>query len=571
MECVTTSITESPTWFGLPDHPLFGLLTTPTTGERRGAVVIAPPVGYEARNAKAALRQLALQLGRAGITSLRFDYRGTGDSSGAFGSSLPTPDWVDDIGVSVDYLKSAGFEQVSIVGMRLGATMATLSAWRSNVGVHAVVLWDPCESGRSYLREVGALSALRREVSNNGKDGSVETTEYLFDADMVASLEQLNLKLNGDFEPNCRYLLITRRSRPLSTAVLSTFESLHADFRLTDEQEACLQVLPFYAQLPNATIIQITQWLSDQSPSQTLTPHLTTDSRAVLNVGSDGQVKERADCLGPHRNFVMITEPVSGFIGPLLVMLQNVHEDHNGPSRMWVELSRQCALAGARSARIDVSGLGDSPRNEGMSPAQYLDAEWVREVVDVCVSLEPSDPSNVVFLGLCSGATLAIEAAWRLRARGLCIINPPLGINVLHHVTQWQDSRTVTGRRWGRRLRRWYLAHPWIVVTLWELFRTLRPSRWRADVIARLRSRGTDVLVLASLDQFSGFPRVPFVRKLDGRHPDVERDYPFELVPDLDHGLTVAAGRDRVAERFKRHLCSTFFMDATNNELGSHR
>ncbi len=565
-ELLTIPVSEEPTWFNGIDHPLFGWLTQPTASPLRGAVVLAPPIGYEARNAKAAFQQLARELSREGLATLRIDYRGTGDSSGTFGSALPDPDWVEDVAHAVEYFAAAGFEQVSIVGMRLGATLAAHAIARLSPSVHAVVLWDPCESGRAYLREVHALGALRSDQTVESEDGAIETIEYLFNADMVNSLKTLNVRVIGDTVGSTRYLLVSRRTRPPSSAVRQALEEKEADFLLTDEQEACFDALPFYARLPQDTIEQIARWLTRMSSSQSTFPRASGESQAVLDSGEGYLVRERAGFIGLQRNFGVITEPISGYTGPHVVFLQNVHEDHNGPSRMWVDLSRQLAGIGVRSARIDVSGLGDTQRGEGLPPAQYLDEEWTREVVSVCEALEPSDPSNVILVGLCSGATLAIEAAWRLRAGGLCIINPPLGINVLHHISKWQDSRTSLGRQWGRWLRRRYRAHTWIVVTLWELIRVLRPPRWRADIISRAQSRGTDVLVLSSVDEFVAFDRVPFVRRLDGRQLGVARAYPFEVVPDLDHGLTVAAGRRRVAERVIQHV-SQRLADETGDEV----
>ncbi len=558
-ELTTGSILEGPTWFGDDRHPLLGWLTQPTSGPNRGSVVIAPPIGYEARNAKAALRKLAKELSLEGITTLRFDYRGTGDSSGTFDSTLATPDWIDDINCAVEFLRASGFEQVSIVAMRLGATLAAQAIADLSTRVRALVLWDPCESGRSYLRETGALEALRKDDAVVNADGAVETAEYLFESRMVTALKSLNLRVLGSIETDTRFLLVLRDTRPLSTVVQSLFERLDADVIRTVEQEACFDVLPFNAKIPRNTIKEITRWISKLSMPESQTIHLKERARTTLEVGSGDLISERAEFVGPYRNFALLTEPVSRRTGPLVVFLQNVHEDHNGPSRMWVDLARELALAGARSVRIDLSGLGETRRGKDLPPAQFLDEMWTREVVSVCQALEPSDPSNTVFVGLCSAATLAIEASWRLNARGLCVINPPLGTNVLHQISKWQDSRIAVGRRWGQWLSRRYRTHPWIVVTLWELARVVRPPKWRKDFIARTKSRGTNVLVLSSNDELTQFDEVPFVRKLDGRHHGVVRPYPFEVVPDLDHGLTVAAGRRRAAQRIIQHLGESFF------------
>src|SRR5665213_1134337 len=78
------STIEEPLWFGPEQRPLFGWLTWPAGGHARGGVLCAPPIGREARAGRRAVRSLALSLAQQGFVTLRFDYDGTGDSSGDF-------------------------------------------------------------------------------------------------------------------------------------------------------------------------------------------------------------------------------------------------------------------------------------------------------------------------------------------------------------------------------------------------------------------------------------------------------------------------------------------------------
>ena len=71
-----------PLWFGPDDRPLFGWLHAPAARQVRGGVVLSPPLGFEAVNARHAYRYLAEALSEAGFAALRFDYDGTGDSAG---------------------------------------------------------------------------------------------------------------------------------------------------------------------------------------------------------------------------------------------------------------------------------------------------------------------------------------------------------------------------------------------------------------------------------------------------------------------------------------------------------
>jgi pimeloyl-ACP methyl ester carboxylesterase len=99
-------------------------------------------------------RVLATQLERAGYAALRFDYSGTGDSLGD--SQAVTVDaWVSDVAIAADQLRSAsGAARLAVVGLRFGATLATLAGARGDLRLRHLVLWDPVVDGAAYVREL---------------------------------------------------------------------------------------------------------------------------------------------------------------------------------------------------------------------------------------------------------------------------------------------------------------------------------------------------------------------------------------------------------------------------------
>jgi len=149
----------NPLLFGASNAPLYGVHHQPSTVARSTGVVLCNPFGQEYMRAHRALRQLSLLLCRHGFHVLRFDYRGTGDSSGTIEDATPEA-WVEDVGHAVEELKDlSGVASITLVGLRLGAALATLAReGRSDVG--QLVLWDPVVSGRDYIDE------LRREIVN---------------------------------------------------------------------------------------------------------------------------------------------------------------------------------------------------------------------------------------------------------------------------------------------------------------------------------------------------------------------------------------------------------------------
>ena len=106
-----------------------------------------------------------MALAARGFVTLRFDFDGTGDSSGGFNDAGRDQLWIESVVEATKYLRSLGLNSVSAVGMRLGATLFGVAADRHQLDLSSVVLWDPCDSGQSFLRE---LNALDRAVARNG-------------------------------------------------------------------------------------------------------------------------------------------------------------------------------------------------------------------------------------------------------------------------------------------------------------------------------------------------------------------------------------------------------------------
>jgi pimeloyl-ACP methyl ester carboxylesterase len=112
-------------------------------------MVLCYPFAQEYMRAHRAFRQLSLLLSGKGFHTLRFDYSGTGDSSGE-PRDMSLAAWDSDLGTAIEELMDvAGGDSVWVVGLRLGGALALRAAARPEV--HGIVLWDPIVSGRSQL------------------------------------------------------------------------------------------------------------------------------------------------------------------------------------------------------------------------------------------------------------------------------------------------------------------------------------------------------------------------------------------------------------------------------------
>src|SRR5262249_668877 len=140
-----------PMFFGPDERARSGYLSWPD-GPVRGAAVVCPPLGYDDTCAHTALRHLAEQLTDAGVVTLRIDYDGTGNSVGSDLDEDRVPGWRQSVVDAVAQLERWGLPQVTLIGLRFGATLAAEAAARLDDAVDALVLWDPIVSGRRYVR-----------------------------------------------------------------------------------------------------------------------------------------------------------------------------------------------------------------------------------------------------------------------------------------------------------------------------------------------------------------------------------------------------------------------------------
>ena len=181
-----------PLWFGPPERSLFGLATVPDDGRASGAVVFCPPTSLEGVCARRTFAILADELAAAGILTLRFDNDGTGDSVGSDEDPDRVASWLHGVHQAVDFVRGAGAAKVVVVGMRLGATLAAaaMSGKADAPGgpIDGLVLWDPCASGRAYLRAQRALHAFSLEDGSTD-DGSIEAPGVVYSPETVAALE----------------------------------------------------------------------------------------------------------------------------------------------------------------------------------------------------------------------------------------------------------------------------------------------------------------------------------------------------------------------------------------------
>jgi exosortase A-associated hydrolase 2 len=169
----------APFYFGPLDKQLFGLYHAPQPGQERDfGVVLCNPWGQEFVRAHRAISQLAVRLARQDFPVLRFDFYGTGDSSGEDVDGTLTQ-WQADIRAAIHELKRRSrVERVFLAGLRLGASLAALVA-SGRDDVEGLVLWEPAVQGPEYLQDLTTWHEEKQYYFLSNVKISAERTELL--------------------------------------------------------------------------------------------------------------------------------------------------------------------------------------------------------------------------------------------------------------------------------------------------------------------------------------------------------------------------------------------------------
>ena len=143
----------TPFFFGDSKKQLYGVYHPPTSySQNADAVLICYPLWEEYYRTHRAITQLSNKLADSGFPVLRFDYYATGDSAGNT-DQCTLEQWLQDIETAIFELKDlSATNKVSIVGLRLGATLASLASQRTSI--NKLVLWDPVVRGKSYIQNM---------------------------------------------------------------------------------------------------------------------------------------------------------------------------------------------------------------------------------------------------------------------------------------------------------------------------------------------------------------------------------------------------------------------------------
>lgn len=388
-------------------------------------VVLCGALAQEEICTRYGLMTLADRLAAAGRPTLRFDYRGTGDSADV---ALTPATMVEDIARAVDCLRAeAGVGPVVLCGLRIGATLAVEAA-ASIPGVIGLALLAPIVSGAAYLRDLGVSVrfsplALLDPVPPTGSEAPLNTNGFLWSAAQRDTLRDIDLAAL----PCCGAPVWVASPHASGRAGFAMAGWAMAGAEVT---EAPFPDYPAFMRdpttniVPEETFAAATAWIAgltagDAAPAPA---PITVTDRLLL-----GEVEERAVRLGPDgANVGILCQPAGRAASPVAaLMLHEGSSHHVGNGRGGVRLARRLAAAGHASLRLDLTGMGDSP-DMASRGRPFSDPDRVREAVAGVELLSGMAPGGIVTSGLCSGAEMALHTALAdARVTGAILANLP--------------------------------------------------------------------------------------------------------------------------------------------------
>lgn len=269
---------EEPLFFaGGTGCQLFGVLHhAAATGLTRPAFVFCHPLGEEKLWAHRAFVSYARRLAAAGYPVLRFDLTGNGDSGGRF-EDLSVESACADIRAAVaEARRLTGAGSVSLLGLRLGATLASLVA-ETEAEVRHLVMWAPITDGDRYMQELLRINVMtqmatykqvRQErpelVAEMEQGRTVNVDGYEMGWPLYSSVAALTPGSGRHgFGGRCLVVQIDKQARPAADLERLAASYPSATLRFAQEEPFWKEIARFYQEAPNL-FDATSAWLESQ-------------------------------------------------------------------------------------------------------------------------------------------------------------------------------------------------------------------------------------------------------------------------------------------------------------------
>jgi alpha-beta hydrolase superfamily lysophospholipase len=402
---------------------------------RHAAIVLCPPLGFDYVCVYQTWRILAERLAACGFDVFRFDYEGTGESTGDPAEPNRGDAWLRSVDRVIEEARAAtGNRALALVGLRFGAMLAARAA--ATLGtVDRLVLWSGFRSGRAFVRELKAFTQISRQ--DHAAEPTGEATlcagGHILTEDTAAAIHDWRIE-QLPARPAPEILIVERDDRPAEAELLQSLEQLGAHVTtVRPEGTAAMLTQPALSTVPEQALEAITGWFEGWHAGaavQGQTAASASHTSVPASRGDEREYCERPVRFGPDgRLFGIVTVPRRAIPGrPTIVLVNTGSEYRIGPSRLYVPLARQWAADGHHVFRYDLGGIGDSAPPPGADENVVYPTHIVDDLRHAIVQVLREAPgAPVIVIGLCSGGWLAFLAAReQLPVRAIVSVNPPL-------------------------------------------------------------------------------------------------------------------------------------------------
>jgi len=208
-------------FFGSSTEPLYGVLHEPEgTSIRDFSVLICYPFGQEYMITHRAMRTLCVNMARAGVPSMRFDYAGTGDSYGEVFSIETSVQ--NTVQAAQELMELSGMEAIKVVGLRLGAAIA-VQASKELDSIAQLTLWDPVVNGADYLNEIAPENA-----DHNSLGDTLWASGYPIEPQVRKEIQKIDFQ-SGDLEKQRFLHFVLSQTNTAAERLIRSMKDKHAN------------------------------------------------------------------------------------------------------------------------------------------------------------------------------------------------------------------------------------------------------------------------------------------------------------------------------------------------------
>lgn len=401
---------------------------------RRGVFVFCPPFAEEKNKSQRLYVELARALSAAGFDIFRFDYEGTGDSTGNF-EHARIATWKSNIHDVIRFcLKDDANSPVGLVGMRFGAALAATVA-EECPSVKWLVLLAPIADVSAFFRRIlrsklvkemmtsGAVVSSRRQIEKDAQSRTVDLDGFSVSPGMYNDISGFDAIKNVKAFKGA-VLILHASKNPRVTMDEKVFRDAYAKFNrnvtlIEVKAEPFWNVngVPPFDDIVNAVLgwthrkCHVKRWAAGVAGvDKPGARELECSDRIAVNEGTDQVVR-----IDLPRGFISgiahVPTAWGGTKHPYAIVAVHGWAGYRiGPHQMLATAANDFCRKGFLVLRIDVRGRGNSS-----GPVDCTDILSMREdaVYAVQYVREKLGAEKVIVLGQCRGgnAILGVDEA----------------------------------------------------------------------------------------------------------------------------------------------------------------